>query len=163
MAKKKRTSSGDQKPKGIRITNRKARHEYFIVEKVEAGIELRGTEVKSIRAGQAKIDEAHVRIRDGEAYLVGMNIAVWPHAKGELQHEPTRDRRLLLHGRQIDAIAQHVTQGGRTAVPLTLYFKRGWAKIEIGLAEGKRQHDKRQDLKARQHQRDIQRELRRRR
>jgi SsrA-binding protein len=163
MAKNKDRQSGDGKPKGVRISNRKALRDYSIIEKVEAGLRLTGTEVKSLRAGQAKVDEAYARIEGEEVFLVGANIAQYPHAKGELQHEPTRKRKCLLHRRQIHALQQHLHQKGRTLVPLAMYFKGSWAKVELGVAEGKRQYDKRQDLKKKQHQRDMDRATRRRR
>ncbi|MBI5724550.1 MAG: SsrA-binding protein SmpB [Planctomycetes bacterium] len=142
-----------------RYVNRKARHEFNILESVECGIELAGPEVKSIREGNAKIDEAYARIRGDQVFLIGMNIASYPHAPVELQPESNRDRRLLLHGRQIAKLQEHVRQKGRTLVPLALYFARGWAKIELGLAVGKRAFDKRQDLKKKDHQRQIEREI----
>jgi len=159
MAKKKDKTHTHQP----RITNRKARHDYRISEVVECGIELRGTEVKSLRAGQAKIDEAYGRLREGEIFLVGANISPYPQAAEGMQHEPTRDRKLLLRRRQIAYLESHVKQKGKTIVPLAIYFKRGWAKCEIGLAEGKRSFDKREDIRKRDQQRDIDRELRRRR
>ena len=158
MGKKKEQSAG-----GVRIVNRKARHDYHITEVVECGMALTGTEVKSLRAGQAKIDEAFARLRDGELILVGSTIALYPQAAAAMQHEPNRDRKLLVHRRQIDQILTHVKQKGKTLVPLAVYFKHGWAKCEVGLAEGKRQYDKRQDLKERQVKRDISREMERRR
>lgn len=148
---------------GVRIVNRKARHDFHIVEVVECGLELTGTEVKAIRAGLAKIDEAFGRVRDGEAFLVGANIAHYSHAVAAMQHDPKRDRRLLLHRRQIAELQVHATQKGQTLVPLAIYFKKGWAKCELGLAVGKRQFDKRQSIKEREQKRDIDRELRRRR
>lgn len=162
MAKKSK-QSGEGKPRSVRIGNRRALRDYHIVEKVEAGLSLTGTEVKSLRAGQAKIDEAYARIDNGEVFLVGANIAIYPHAKGDLQHEPTRKRKLLLHRRQIAALQQHLHQKGRTLVPLAMYFKGSWAKVELGIAEGKRQYDKRQDLKKKEHRRDMERATRRRR
>ena len=159
MAKKKQQA----KPKGVRIANRKARHDYHILEVLECGVELEGTEVKSLRAGQAKIDESYARIDSGQLMLIGANIAQYPHAKGSLQHDPDRDRKLLVHRRQIDQLASHVRQKGKTLIPLAMYFKRGWAKCEIGVAVGKRQYDKRQAIKERQQKRDIARELSRRR
>ncbi|MFB3894215.1 MAG: SsrA-binding protein SmpB [Phycisphaerae bacterium] len=161
MSKKKDKSSPDQ-PRTARILNRRARHEYHILEVVECGMELVGTEVKSLRAGQAKIDEAYARVRSGQAYLVGANIATYPMAAAAMQHDPTRDRRLLLHRRQIDHLQAHALQKGNTLVPLAVYFKDGWAKCELGLAVGKRQFDKRQDIKKRDQQRDIAREMNRR-
>jgi len=149
-------------PRSPRIANRKARRDYHILEVVESGIELAGTEVKSLRAGQAKIDEAYARISDGQVFLVGANIAPYPQAAAGMQHAPTRDRRLLLHSRQISRLAFHVAQKGKTLIPLAVYFKRGWAKCELGIAVGKKQYDKRQDMKKRDQQREISRELRRR-
>jgi SsrA-binding protein len=156
MGKKKKATG---RPKGVRIQNRKARHDYHILEVVEAGVELLGTEVKSLRGGQAKIDDAYARIRDGQAYLVGANIAMYPNAADGMQHDPMRDRRLLLHRRQIHQIESHVKQKGKTVVPLAIYFSRGWAKCELGIVEGKRQYDKRQAIRKRDQQREIAREL----
>ena len=148
---------------GVRITNRKAWHDFHISEVVECGVELTGTEVKSLRAGQAKIDDAYARVRNGELFLVGANIATYPQAAAAMQHSPTRDRRLLAHHRQIAQILTHVKHKGHTLVPLAIYFKRGWAKCELGIAVGKRQYDKREAIRKREQQRDIQREMRRRR
>ena len=150
-------------PRGVRIANRKARHDYSIIEVVECGILLHGTEVKSLRDGQAKIDEGFARLRGGEVYLVGVNIALYPQASSAMQHEPTRDRKLLLHKRQIAQLEAHVRQKGRTVIPLALYFKRGWAKCELGIAVGKRHFDKRDDLRKKDHQRQMAREMSRRR
>ncbi len=164
---KKRSGKGepdaDSDPNTPRISNRRAWHDYRILEKVECGIELLGTEVKSLRAGSASLEGAFARISDGEAFLCGANIAVYPQAVGALQHECLRDRKLLLHGRQISKLEVHVAQKGHTLIPLALYFKKGWAKCELGAAVGKQAYDKRRDLQKRQQQRDIQRELRRRR
>jgi SsrA-binding protein len=158
MAKKK-----DSPVKGQpRISNRKARHDYHILEVLECGIELTGTEVKSLRAGQAKIDEAYARIREGELYLVGATIAHYPQAAEAMQHDQTRDRRLLARRRQIAELEAHVRQKGKTIVPLAMYFKRGWAKVELGVAVGKRQYDKREALRKRDQQREIDRDMRRR-
>jgi SsrA-binding protein len=159
MAKKQEKS----KERSPRISNRKARHDYHISEVVECGMELLGTEVKSLRAGQAKIDEAYARVRSGEAFLVGATISPYPQAAEGMQHDPTRDRKLLLRRRQISQIETHVKQKGKTVVPLAIYFKRGWAKCELGIAEGKRQYDKRHAIRNRDQQRDIAREMSRRR
>ena len=159
MAKKK----NHLKTHSPRIVNRRARHDFHILEVVECGMELLGTEVKSLRAGQAKIDEAYARIRDDEVFLVGATISPYPQAAEGMQHEPTRDRKLLLRRRQIDQLATHVRQKGKTVVPLTIYFKRGWAKCELGIAEGKRLYDKRQAIRKRDQQREINREMSRRR
>ncbi len=159
MAKKKE-QSGKHTP---RIRNKKASHDYHLIEKLECGIELAGTEVKSLRAGQAKIDEAYARIKGDELWLVGATIAPYPQASEAAQHDPTRERRLLAHRRQIRQLETHVRQKGKTIVPLAIYFKNGWAKCEIAVAEGKRQYDKRNDIRKRDMQRQINRELRRRR
>jgi len=145
------------------MLNRRARHDYHIEQVVECGLELTGTEVKSLRAGQAKIDDGYARIKGDEVYLIGVNIAHYPQAAGTLQHEPLRERRLLLHRRQIAELERHVKQKGQTLVPLAIYFKKGWAKCEIGLAVGKKLYDKRDSIKQRDQQRDIQREMNRRR
>lgn len=158
MVKKPHSAAG-----GVRIVNRKARHEFHIVEVVECGVELAGTEVKSLRRGQAKIDDGFARIRGGEVFLIGTNIAPYPSASPAFQHDPGRDRRLLLHRRQIAQLQMHVVQKGRTLVPLAVYFKNGWAKCELAMAVGKRRYDKRESIRKRDQQREIARELRRRR
>lgn len=155
MAKKKSQSGGSAG--SPRIDNRKARHDFHIIEKLECGIELAGTEVKSLRAGQMRVDEAYVRLRNGQLWLVGAHVAEYAHAAGGMQHDPARDRRLLAHKRQIAQLESHVRQKGKTLVPLAVYFKKGWAKVEVGVAVGKRQHDKREDIKRRDQQREMQR------
>ena len=157
-SKDKQTSGGAK-----RIANRKAFHDYHIFEKVECGLALTGTEIKSIRAGQVKIDEGYARVQDGELWLIGVNIAQYPNAAGLLQHEPLRNRKLLVHRRQIAQIESHVRQKGKTLIPLAIYFKAGWAKCEIGIAEGKRQYDKRDAIKTREQKREMTREMQRRR
>ena len=159
MAKKKSTP---QRPRGVYVRNRKAQHDFHITEVVECGIALTGTEVKSLRDGQAKIDDAFARVYDGEVFLVGANIAAYKQAAEGMNHKPTRERKLLLRKRQIHQIETHVHQKGKTLVPLAMYFKRGWAKVELGLAVGKRQYDKRDAIRRREQQRDIARQIRRR-
>ena len=158
MAKKK-----PSEPKGVRIVNRKARHDFHIQEVVECGISLLGTEVKSVRAGNAKIDDAYARVDRGEVFLVGANIGLFPQATPGMNHDPTRDRKLLLHSRQIAQLESHVKQKGKTVVPLVIYFKRGWAKCELGIAVGKQHYDKRDAIRKRDQQREVAREMRRRR
>ena len=132
--------------------NKKAYHDYFIEEKYECGISLAGTEVKSIRQGKVSVKEAYVEIEGGEAWIEGMNI------HGNLfNRDPVRKRKLLLHKTEIRKLAQAVQQDGYTIVPLSVYFKRGKVKIEIGLAKGKHSYDKRQDIR----KRDITREMER--
>lgn len=151
MAKKKKEHHG------VRIANRRARHDFQIMEVLECGINLTGTEVKSLRAGQAKIDESYARVIGGELYLFGANIAIYPQAAPGMQHDPTRKRKLLVHKSQVRKLITHVQQKGKTIVPLAMYFKRGWAKCEVGIAVGKQKYDKRQDVKKREHDREIQR------
>ncbi len=152
--------SGPMPPK---IVNRKARFNFEILEKLEAGIALTGSEVKSLRAGKASLEEAFALIRDGEVFLRGCHIAPYANA-GYAQHEPTRERKLLLHRRQIRKLLARVTQRGLTLVPLTIYFNdRGLAKVELALVRGKKLHDKRETIKRRDQQREIERLVRRRR
>jgi SsrA-binding protein len=141
--------------------NPKARHDFHIVEEFEAGIALTGTEVKSLRAGKAAIREAYVRIDDGEAYVLGMNIATYEQGN-VFNHEPTRTRKLLLHRREIDDLHVQVTRKGNTIVPLSLYFRDGRAKLAIAVAKGKDKGDKRQTIAKRDVQRQIDRELKQR-
>ncbi len=162
MAKKSPHKPKEGGPKRPRISNRRARFDYEIIEKVECGLDLTGTEVKSLRAGNASLAGAFGRIRRGEVYLCGANIAEYPQATGVMQHDPIRDRKLLLHRRQIHKLEAHVAQKGHTLVPLALYFHKGWAKCELAAAVGKRHYDKRQAIQKRQQARDVQRELRRR-
>jgi SsrA-binding protein len=138
--------------------NRKARHDYHLVERHEAGLELTGTEVKSLREGRATLQRAYAEVRDGEAWLVGAHIA--PYEQGTYaNHEPDRQRRLLLHRREIDALAGKVRERGFTLVPTRLYWKDGRAKIEIALARGKEAHDKRRDIADRDARREVERAL----
>jgi len=139
----------------IHIDNKKAWHEFHIVEKLEAGIALRGTEVKSLRDKQASLDGSYARIKEGECWLIGSNIAQYPKA-AHGNHEPLRERKLLLHKRQIDKLLSKLKQKGITLVPLKMYFNdRGYAKVELGMATGKRQHDKRAALR----EKDARKEL----
>ncbi len=142
------------------VTNRRARREYFIEDKYEAGLVLTGSEIKSVRAGRANLQDSYVSIRDGEAWLVNSHIAPYKQASDQ-NHEPKRDRKLLLHRRQIDRLAGKVQAKGYTIIPLRLYLKDNRAKVEIALARGKKLYDKRADLAKRQAQRDIERALRR--
>jgi SsrA-binding protein len=142
--------------------NRKARHDYHLVERHEAGLELTGTEVKSLRAGQAHLRQAYAELRDGQVWLVGAHIA--PYEQGTYaNHDPDRDRRLLLHRREIDSLGGKVRERGFTLVPTRLYWKNGRAKVEIALARGKEAHDKRRDIARRDAQREVERELKSRR
>jgi SsrA-binding protein len=142
--------------------NRQARHEYQLLERLEAGIVLTGTEVKSLREGRASLRRSYADIRDGELWLVGANIA--SYEKGSIgQHDPERARKLLLHRREIDSLTGKVQERGLTLVPLRLYFKDGRAKVELALARGKDVRDKRRDIAKREAQRDMERALKNRR
>ena len=142
----------------IVATNRKAFHEYHILETHEAGIQLMGSEVKSIREGNVSLKESYVLIRKGEAWLKGAHIASYSHT-GIESHEFIRDRKLLLHKKEISRIGSKLAEKGLTAVPTKLYFKGGLIKLEVGLAKGKKLHDKRDSKKKRDVERDIQRAL----
>jgi len=149
-------------PPTPQIKNKKARFNFEILEQAEAGISLTGSEVKSLRSGKASLEEAFAVIRDGEAFLRDCNISPYPQA-GYAQHKPTRERKLLLHRREIRKLFNKVTQKGLTLIPLRMYFNdRGLVKVVIGLARGKKLHDKRQALKKRDDQRAMARALRRR-
>ena len=139
-------------------TNRKAFHEYHILETFEAGVQLRGSEVKSIREGNASLKQAYILIRKGEAWLKGSHIASYSHTGSE-GHDPVRDRKLLLHKKEIQRIGSKLAEKGLTAVPTKLYFKGGLIKLEFGLAKGKKLYDKRETKKKRDVERDIQRAL----
>lgn len=139
--------------------NKKARHDYFIEESTEAGLALEGWEVKSLRAAKGQLTEAYVLVKDGEAYLFGAHITPLPTASTHIQPDPSRTRKLLLHRRELDHLIGAVERKGYTLVPLALYWKRGRAKLEVGLAKGKKQHDKRATEKARDWQRQKQRLL----
>lgn len=145
---------------GIKIIsrNRKAKFEYELFDKYEAGIELRGTEIKSIRAGQVSLSEAYVRTNGRQAWLVGAHIAPYDQAS-VFNHDPDRERRLLLHKREIHELWDGVRLKGRTIVPTMLYLRDGLAKVEIALAKGKRQYDKRQSIKKRDMAREVDRVL----
>lgn len=133
--------------------NKKARHDFFIEQRTEAGLALEGWEVKSLRAGKAQIREAYVLVKDGEAFLFGSNITPLPTASTHIHPDISRTRKLLLHRRELDHLIGSVERKGYTLVPLAMYWKRGRAKLEIGLGKGKKQHDKRETEKRRDWQR----------
>jgi SsrA-binding protein len=142
--------------------NRRVRHDYHLVERIEAGIALTGTEVKSARQGQVTLQRAFADVRGGEVWLVGAHIA--EYAQGNVaNHDPDRDRKLLLHRREIDSLLGKVRERGFTLVPTRMYFKDGRAKVEIALARGKEARDKRRDLAERDARRQIERALKSRR
>jgi len=139
--------------------NRKARHDYFIEEDLEAGLSLEGWEVKSLRAGRANIKESYAIVKDGEAWLLGAHISPLVSASTHVKPDPVRTRKLLLHRRQIDRLTGAVERRGYALVPLSLYWSRGKVKLKLGLAKGKKQHDKRAVEKDRDWQRQRQRLL----
>ena len=138
--------------------NRKARHDYFIEETYEAGIELAGTEVKSLRLGKANLKDSYAVVRKGEVFICGMHIS--PYEMGNIfNKDPERDRKLLLHKYEINKLIGYIQQKGLTLVPLSLYFKRGKVKVELAVAKGKKLYDKRDDLATRDAKREIDRRL----
>jgi len=149
----------DERPDRLVADNRKARHDYFIDETVEAGLALVGTEVKSLRAGRVNLRDSYAEVRGGEVFLLGVHIAAYE--QGNIwNHEPLRARKLLLHKREIERLAGKVRERGYTLVPLKLYFRGSHAKVELGLAHGKRQYDKRAAIARRDADREMERALR---
>ena len=138
--------------------NKKAFHDYFILDTYEAGIELKGTEIKSVRLGHVNLKDAFIRFKNDEAFIENMHIA--PYEQGNIfNHEPLRNRKLLLHKKQIKQLQREVKENGLTVVPTKLYFNTSKLKVEIALARGKKLYDKRQDLKAKDAKRDMERAL----
>ena len=154
MSKKK-----DASPDRVIAQNRKAWHDYFIEQKYEAGLALQGWEVKSLRAGRAQLKEGYVVIERGEAFLVGTHFSPLTSTSTHIHANPTRARKLLLHREELNKLIGATERKGYTLVPLQLYWKRGHAKLEIGLARGKQAHDKRADIKKRETDREIRRAL----
>ena len=134
--------------------NKRARHEYSIEEEYEAGLSLQGWEVKSLRAGKANIGDSYVLLRDGEAYLFGANFTPLTVASSHVVCDPTRSRKLLLNQRELDTLYGKVNREGYTVIALSLYWKNAWCKVKIGVARGKKSHDKRSDIKEREWQLD---------
>jgi SsrA-binding protein len=134
--------------------NKRAFHDYFIEEKIEAGIVLQGTEVKSLRSGKASLNEAFMLVKNGEAFLHNLTISHYEFGNRQ-NHQPDRNRKLLLHRKEIDKFFGRIREQGFTAVPIRLYFKNGLVKVEIGLGKGKKNYDKREDLKKKDTQREI--------
>jgi SsrA-binding protein len=146
-------SPENKKPTSTIAVNRKARHDYFIEDRFEAGLALEGWEVKSLRSGKAQLTESYVHVRDGEAWLLGAHVTPLKTASTHIHPDPTRTRKLLLHRHELDRLVGAVERKGYTLVPLNLHWSRGRAKLEIGLAKGKKQHDKRATTKERDWQR----------
>jgi SsrA-binding protein len=153
-----RTNAGDGRR--IAVRNRKARHEYHILDTVEAGLVLRGTEVKSLRQGRANLQDAFARFERGEVWL--HNVHISPYEQGnQFNHDPVRPRKLLLHRNEIRKLFGQVEQKGLTLVPLDIHFTRGKAKVDLALVKGKQKQDKREDLRQRDAQREMERALKR--
>jgi len=152
------------KPSGEKliVDNRRARHEYHLSDRVEAGLVLAGTEVKSLRGGQATLQHAYAEVRDGEAWLIGLHVPEYTEGNRS-NHDPDRPRKLLLHRKEIERLASSVAEKGFTLVPTRLYFKDGRVKVELALARGKETIDKRRDLARRDADRQIERALKSRR
>jgi SsrA-binding protein len=148
----------DAKNLSPRINNRKALHDYHIDAKIECGIALRGSEVKSLRDGTAQLHEAFARIEDGELWLYGLHIDPYKQAAAMFNHEPTRSRKLLVHKRELKRLTEATREKGTTLVPLAIYFnERGIAKVEVAVARGKQHHDKRASIKKKEMDRDLRR------
>jgi SsrA-binding protein len=145
-----------------RINNRRALHDYHIDAKLECGIALKGTEVKSLRLGLAQLHEAFARIEDGELWLYGLHIDPYKQAAMVFNHEPTRSRKLLAHRREIKRLVSATREKGTTLIPLAIYFKEGIAKLELAVARGKQHHDKRASIKKKEMDRDLRRSTMRR-
>jgi len=148
----------DKSGEKIVCVNREARHNYFIDEIYEAGLVLLGSEVKSLRDGKANLKDSYGRIQKGEAFLVNAHVSPYPGAN-QFNHEPTRPRKLLLHQREIERLTGKTKEKGLTLIPLRLYFKNGRAKVELGLARGKKLYDKRETLKRKIAEREVERSL----
>jgi len=152
-----------KEPSGRKVIyrNKKAFHDYFIEDRIEAGLVLVGTEVKSLREGRVSLQDAYATIEDGEAYILNMHISEWPQAT-HFNHEPDRQRKLLLHAQQIHRLGIQIHQRGYTLVALSVYFnEKNRAKIELGLARGKRKYDKRETIRERDEKREAERARRR--
>jgi SsrA-binding protein len=148
------------RPRGEKLIadNRRARHDYNLLDRYEAGLVLTGTEVKALREGKATLQQAYAEVRDGEAWLLGLHVPEYGQGN-RANHDPDRARKLLLHRREIDRLYGQVREKGFTVVPTRLYFKDGRVKVELALARGKELHDKRRDIAARDARRQIEREL----
>jgi SsrA-binding protein len=154
-------SGAGGKTGGVKLVakNKKARFNYELGDRFEAGMVLRGTEVKSLRMGKANLTDAYARLKDGEAWLISCHISAYPFAYYD-NHEPERPRKLLLHKRELKKLTGKVQEQGWSLIPLAIYFKRGKAKVELALAKGKKIHDKRHAIKKREQDREMQRALR---
>ena len=152
-------AKGKGSGEGIRISNRRATHDYFITAKLECGVALVGSEVKSLRDGKAQLQDAYARIENGELYLYGAHIDPYEKAALAYNHDPRRPRKLLAHRREIKKLAGETSVKGTTLVPLAIYFKGGRAKVEIGVGRGKQQHDKRDAIRKKEMDREVRRAM----
>ena len=148
----------EKMPKTAVATNRKAYHDYYIEETIEAGMALLGTEVKSLRLGLASLTDSYAIVKTGEIFLLNANISLYPHGN-IMNHEPLRTRKLLLHREEIRKLTSKITQKGFTLIPLKFYFQRGKAKVLIGLAKGKKTYDKRETIKEKESKREVERAI----
>ncbi len=151
------TPKADEEVK-VLVRNRKVRHDYFVEESIEAGIELKGSEVKSLREAHAAMSDAYASVKNGQMFLHQLQIEEYPQAS-IFNHAPKRDRRLLLHRREIDKLGEAVDERGYTLLPLEIYLKKGRIKVMLGLCKGKQMHDKRQASRERDSKREIDREM----
>ncbi len=156
----KKGKAAEDKNERVIADNRKARHEYHVLDTLECGIQLVGSEVKSLRVGGLSLDEAYGRLDSGEVWLINANIAEYNFSHA-LNHEPKRRRKLLMHRREVNKFAAQAMEKGNTLVPLKMYFKEGRAKVLMGICRGKQLHDKRQALKQRESKREMDRAMRR--
>lgn len=152
----------DKSSPSPRINNRRALHDYFIQAKLECGMSLTGPEVKSLRAGKAQLQQAYARVEAGQLILHGCHIDPYEKAAGFTVHDPTRDRVLLVHKREIQKLEDETAQRGTTLIPLSIYFKDGRAKLELGIAKGKQHQDKRDSIRKKEQDRDMRRAMTRR-
>lgn len=159
--KKSSSSSPKHEEKKVLLRNKKARHDYFVEEELEAGIALQGSEVKSLREAKGVISDAYVMVRHGEAWLVNLQIAEYAWAN-VFNHAPKRDRKLLLHRREIDKLEERTAQAGMTALPLEIYLLKGKIKALVGICRGKKHYDKREDQKRKDAAREVEAALKRR-
>lgn len=155
---KKKSAAAEKPNVQVIARNRKARHKFDVLDTLECGLALVGSEVKSLRAGKASLDEAYARVKNGEVWLVGCDIAEYAEA-GRFNHNPKRPRKVLMHRREVERFARRAFEKGLTLVPLEMHFRRGLAKVVLGICRGRRQHDKRQAMKTAQAQRDIRRQM----
>jgi len=158
MAKSPKKKSSDDANERVISENRKARHNFLVLDALECGIALQGSEVKSLREGRISLEEAYARVKDTEVWLIGCDIPEYTDAS-RFNHKPKRPRKLLLHRREIKRFADLATQKGLTLVPLRLFFKQGNAKVLLGLCKGKAKHDKRQAMKTAEAKREIARQM----